>query len=90
MNLADSLQARLCHYRDEGTEAQRGAVIWPRPHRRSAASRKLVVNLALQSQVGLAFDSEALIVVCEQSSCRHLALRGPLPSSGSVVRSLDD
>lgn len=65
-------------------------MIWPRPHTRSAAEPEACRYLALQSQVGLAFDSEALTVVCEQSSYTHLALRGPLPSFGSVVRSLDD
>lgn len=65
-------------------------MIWPRPHTRSAAEPEACRYLALQSQVGLAFDSEALTVVCEQSSYIHLALRGPLPSFGSVVRSLDD
>lgn len=73
MNLARSLWAGLCHARDEEREAQRGAVTWPRPHARSSVKPEACSYLALQSLVGLAFDSEALTVACLQSSGTHLA-----------------
>lgn len=57
---------------------------WPGPYRRSAAEPEAFSHLALWSQVGLACDSAVLVVACEQSSGRHLALGGPLPSSVSV------